>query len=202
MLFIFKKRGFLASFLLTTLLSLDLYASRFVYSPQGLLLEKTIDEMDAISQEVYEKTNVGVFSAVLSELPQGETLEGFQEKLISDLPESYILITLVSGIKKIDIKTSEDLKKIDTKRIYWDYMVPLLPNNERELTTKRISAVIFNGYMDAAGQVASLKDVRIEGLPPAESETVGNIIQYIFYFFAGSLILILVFSYIRGGKNS
>lgn len=197
----FIKRGFLASFLLLILAS-DLFASRFVYSPQGLLLEKTIDEIDAISEEVYEKTNVGVFVAVLSELPQGETLELFQEKLIADLPESYILIALVSGIKKIDIKTSEDLKKIDTKKIYWDYMVPLLPNNERELTTKRISAVIFNGYMDAAGQVASLKGVHIDRLPPAESEIVGNIIQYIFYFFAGSLILILVYSYIRGGKSS
>lgn len=197
----FIKRGFLASFLLLILAS-DLFASRFVYSPQGLLLEKTIDEIDAISEEVYEKTNVGVFVAVLSELPQGETLELFQEKLIADLPESYILIALVSGIKKIDIKTSEDLKKIDTKKIYWDYMVPLLPNNERELTTKRISAVIFNGYMDAAGQVASLKSVHIDRLPPAESEIVGNIIQYIFYFFAGSLILILAYSYIRGGKSS
>jgi len=198
----FLKRGLLASFFLL-LFAVELSASRFVFSPNGLLVPTTVDEINAISEEVYEKTNVGIFSAVLSKLPEGETLEGFEDKLIADLPSDYLLIVLVTDIKKIDIKISKSLEnEVDINRIYWNYMVPLLPKSDKDMTTKRISAVIFNGYMDAAEQIAEWKGVHIDRLPPPSSETAADIIQYLFYFFAGSLILILIYSYIRGGKES
>jgi hypothetical protein len=196
----FFKRGFLASFILL-LLAQSLYALQFVYSPSGLLLPKTADKMNEISDEIFAKSEVGLFVATMGTIGD-ESIESFEEKIIKDLPPSYVLITLVSDIKKIDIQISSDLEnKIDKNEIFWDYMVPLLPKSDRELTTKTISAVIFNGYMEAAYQIQDVKNIEVISLPDDDSSRVGEVIQWIFYFFAGSLILILIASYIKGSKS-
>ncbi|MFP4332200.1 MAG: hypothetical protein ACLFQJ_02790 [Campylobacterales bacterium] len=196
----FFKRGFFASFVLI-FIAQSLYALQFVYSPSGLLLPKTVEKMNEISDEIYAKSNVGLFVTTMGTIGD-ESIESFEEKIIKDLPPSYVLITLVSDIKKIDIRISDDLaKEIDKNEIFWDYMVPLLPKSDRELTTKTISAVIFNGYMEAAYQIKDAKNIEVLSLPDDDSSRVGTIIQWIFYFFAGSLILILIASYIKGSKS-
>lgn len=197
-----KKRGFLSSFLLFLLFAIALHAEQFVYAPAGIIQEKTIAEMDIISKEIYGKTDIGLYVVTMKDLPEGSSLEDFESNVTKDLSKSYVLILLIKDIKKIDVKTSQDLQDIiDVKRVFWDYMIPLLPRKDNELTTKRISAVVFNGYLDAAQQISDAKDVHIKELPTMESTLVGDAVQYIFYFFIVTLFGILIYSYIRGNKS-
>ena len=165
-----------------------------------LLLPKTIEILDVINQEIKEKTNTNIAVYAISDSNEANYKQIIKEYEEENINKSYFLVVFVLDIKKIELILSGDLKKIINKEtIYWDYMVPLIPQKAQELNSERISAIILNGVISFVEQLSEEKEVHFEILAElTKGNTTNNILKFIFYAMALSLLVLFIYRMKKG----
>lgn len=166
----------------------------FVFNPDNLLVPKSVDFVERLSAELYQKT--GFVLKVALVLDTNATLQKLQTQFFGDFPpstnyqdtsdtdsqarknltnllrlnlqEPYALFLFFADEKKIDIIQSPEV--FNDEKVYFEYMAPLLPQKGEEIDSKRISAIMLNGYSEAADLIASHYDTKLEfNMPRDES---------------------------------
>lgn len=186
--------------ILITLFCTYLSASNFVLNPNNLLTQKSADFIQKVSQELLEKTGVNLY------VYMGESLEGrdylnFKENFIKELNKPFAAIILIKEDKKIDIISSEN-DLFDRKKVYWEYMVPLIPTKDSEITAEALSAIVFNGYIESVDLIADKFDTKIEHNIPKDEKGAKAVAQLILYIMLFSMLGIVAFMYIIRNKRN
>lgn len=168
-------------------------------NPHWLLIPKSVDFVETLSRELQTKTGYHLYVAVVDsvpveklslESPQDATLQIAQKQkrlaykniLVQNLPKPYTIIVFMRDDEKIDIISSEPQKYFDEEQVYYEYMVPLLPKQKDEiLTPQLISAIVLNGYAQAADMIAHHFDVKLENNMPVDASGGREFIRFSMY---------------------
>lgn len=164
-----------------------------------LLIPKSVDFVEALSTELQAKTGYHLYMAVVDsvpmedlflESPQDSTLKltpkqkrlAYKNMLLEKLQKPYTLIVFMKEDEKIDIISSEPKKYFDEEKVYYEYMVPLLPKQKDEiLTPQLISAIVLNGYAQAADMIAHHFDVKLENNMPVDESGGREFVRFSMY---------------------
>lgn len=164
-----------------------------------LLIPKSVAFVQTLSQELQLKTGYHLYVAVVDSVPmedvsleslQDSTLQitqkqrrlAYKNMLLQNLPKPYTLIVFMKEDEKIDIISSEPKKYFDEEKVYYEYMVPLLPKQKDEvLTSQLISAIVLNGYAQAADMIAHHFDVSLENNMPVDESGGREFVRFSMY---------------------
>lgn len=198
----YKKVGLLAPIFLIFFFFSSLNAS-FILKNDDILPQKTVNKIEEMGKELYEKTGVSVYLAAVKSLNDKNILE-FEKNLSKNLKKPFILLTISINDKKIDIINSPELdNKFDKAQVLspWPWSGSILPL----LTTRSknpkatIEAALLNGYADIVEQVANSYNVTLKSAIGSQNKVVFDILKILFY---GIIILIIVkFTYGRFKRN-
>lgn len=168
--------------------------TNFTFNPDSLLNQKTIDFFNATSAELAQKTGVNLYIYMANSAPTKQYSD-FQSYLATKAKKPYAVIALFKSDKKIDIITSDKsiLTKDDKKKIYWEYMVPLLPQKDSEIGA--LSAVVFNGYVEAVDLIADKFGVKIAHNIAKNEKGAKLVAQGILYLMLFSMLGLFAFVY-------
>ncbi len=170
------------SYLLDSLCALDSHC--ILDSENVIVVPKTIDFITRLGTELEEKTGFLLKVVVITDtkkaiksalsdtqsaldsidsLPPIESLDSqaaiaLYAKILRDSMSNsqYAIIVFYVTDQKIDfvVGDREVFSQKLEERVYFEYMVPLLPKKDEMLTPERISAILFNGYSEAADLIA------------------------------------------------
>ena len=193
------KIGILSLFLCAFLHTFS-WSAPFVLENQNQLIEKTTQFMEILSNEVFEKKGVSLYVVALEGL-KGTSLEEQQQKYLKQVKEPYVLLFFVRNEKKINIITNAESEKLfDKQAVYWDYIVPLIPKSDEELTPQSISAFLLNVFVDIADRIAETKGVTLEHSFPKEHKGVQIAVRTALYAMLFVLLALFALVYLRRNK--
>lgn len=193
-----------SSFLWAVMLYADMplaqaHSAYVVDNTHKLLIPKSVDFVETLSTELQAKTGYHLYVAVVDsvpmedlflESPQDSTLKltpkqkrlAYKNMLLEKLQKPYTLIVFMKEDEKIDIISSEPKKYFDEEKVYYEYMVPLLPKQKDEiLTPQLISAIVLNGYAQAADMMAHYFDVKLENNMPVDESGGREFVRFSMY---------------------
>ncbi|WP_230197840.1 hypothetical protein [Helicobacter cinaedi] len=201
----FSLKGLVySSFLWAVMLYADISLAQtspahVVDNTHKLLIPKSVDFVETLSTELQAKTGYHLYVAVVDsvpmedlflESPQDSTLKltqkqkrlAYKNMLLEKLQKPYTLIVFMKEDEKIDIISSEPKKYFDEEKVYYEYMVPLLPKQKDEiLTPQLISAIVLNGYAQAADMIAHYFDVKLENNMPVDESGGREFVRFSMY---------------------
>lgn len=192
------------SFLWAVMLYADMplaqaHSAYVVDNTHKLLIPKSVEFVETLSTELQAKTGYHLYMAVVDsvpmedlfvESPQDSTLKltpkqkrlAYKNMLLEKLQKPYTLIVFMKEDEKIDIISSEPKKYFDEEKVYYEYMVPLLPKQKDEiLTPQLISAIVLNGYAQAADMIAHHFDVKLENNMPVDESGGREFVRFSMY---------------------
>lgn len=193
-----------SSFLWAVMLYADMplaqaHSAYVVDNTHKLLIPKSVDFVETLSTELQAKTGYHLYMAVVDsvpmedlflESPQDSTLKltpkqkrlAYKNMLLEKLQKPYTLIVFMKEDEKIDIVSSEPKKYFDEEKVYYEYMVPLLPKQKDEiLTPQLISAIVLNGYAQSADMIAHHFDVKLENNMPVDESGGREFVRFSMY---------------------
>lgn len=185
------------------------FSKPFVLENQNQINQKTADFMELVADKLFIKTGVKIYIVALQNLDYTNKQESINNALEStkahftrDLDSPYILLFFTKNEKKIDIITTKESEKLfDKNATFWDYIMPLVPSDDKELNESRISAFLLNGFLDIVEQVAKSKQVILENEFTKNDSGVQNFAKYITYFMLFTLLLLFIFVTYKGRKK-
>lgn len=173
------------------------FAKPFVIENENQLVEKTVGFIEILSSEVYEKTGVKMYIVALEDLGK-MNLQEKESSYTYNLQNPYVLLFFSKNEKKINIIVSQEVERMfDKNEVYWDYIVPLIPNSAKELTNERISAFLLNGFVDMADRIAEFHNVKLEHNFPTQNKGVQIAVRTALYGMLFVLFVLFVFVYLR-----
>lgn len=217
---IHTRRLVLAS-ILVFLLYIPLHAQNSSYvldNRDYLLIPKSVEFVEVLSQELFLKTGYSLYVAVVDETPslldskesysQDRGLDkldrgvlrrtAYKNQLTYNLSKPYALIVFMKHDSKIDILTSDTQNTssvFDKDKVYYEYMVPLLPRERDDiLDPQRISAIVLNGYSEAADMIAQHFNVQLTHNIPADERGGREFVRFCMY--AMLLVLFGIFGFV------
>lgn len=191
---IFALICFLVNFIFTNNIS------NFVYNNDNLFIHKSVEFVETTSKELFNKTGVSLYVNILNSL-DSKPYSSFRDEIILSLKQPFVVITLIKNDKKIDI-ISSDPYLIDTNKVYWEYMVPLIPFSDHQLTPQILSAVVLNGYIESVDLIAEKFGVKIEHNISKDEKGAKIIAKVITYIMLSSMIILFLFVYYRGASSA
>lgn len=177
-----------------------LFSATFVIDNDEILPQKAVIKVEMMGQEVRKTTGIGIYLSALNHL-ENETLQQYQNRILSQVQEPYILLMMVQNDKKIDIVHSKGMEEFyDKQDVYWNAMIPIIPVKDSQITKGHLSAALLNGYATVMAQIADAKDVEFKTALPIENTSVNDYVRYSFYVMI--LVLVGTFIYVRTRSSS
>ncbi len=168
-----------ASALLLFILLSCFASENFVIKNDDILPQKTVQKINEIGEELYRKTGVSVYVAVVKNMG-GKKIVLFEKGIVSSLHGPYVLLTLSVDDKKVDIVSSKEVaNRFDKEEILspWPWkgsIIPLLTSHSKN-PKAAIEAAILNGYSEIAEQIARSYGVKL-------NSAIGNTNREIYYW--------------------
>ncbi|OPG58932.1 hypothetical protein [Helicobacter pylori] len=133
---------------------------------KGRLVEKSVAFVESVSKELYLKTGVRFvidmtdFEKNPIALADKNERQKYQEGFLKQLNPPFVVFFFYHDAQKIELVANpRDL--LDTDKIFFEKIAPLLPTNAKEYTPQRISAMLINGYSVAVDALAEKYHVNI-----------------------------------------
>jgi len=170
------KRAFALFFIITSLLFAN---GSLVIRNDAILPQKTVDKINEIGKELRQKTGVSLYVAVVKKMDQKKIVD-FEKSLTKDLKPPFILLALSVEDQKVDIYSSDDVKKrFNKEQILSPYpwegsIIPILTAHFKNQKAA-IEAAILNGYSEIAEQVAKSYGIKLKS-------AIGNTNRNIYYW--------------------
>jgi hypothetical protein len=192
------------------LFSTSLFAN-YLYKDEVVFLDYVNEDINTIGKELHEKTGIGLYVAVIKELPKNTTIVEYEKELIKELPQPAILLTLSEYDKQIDIlaRPQELYDLFDKSQVLSPMpnsgtILPILTMKAKKATiAEKFGAAIQNGYTDIADQIAQNKKVELKSIPGNANKEVFMVLRILFYgFILYALYLFIKRKYVmRKRKN-
>lgn len=195
----------LRSILGVGLMGVLLFSKTYVLENQeGILTQKSVEFINQISQELYEKTGVALYVALRDDLQGGgdakENRKEWKQTLLNSLTSPYGVIFFVKSHKKIDIVLQPQIPEIDVGEIITKYMVPILMQ-EKGLPNPKVSASILNGYAQLADEIATHFHQELPNNIIVDKSGAKDFVHYSFLAMLGITFLVIVGVYLVGRRK-
>ncbi|WP_353661749.1 hypothetical protein [Hydrogenimonas sp. SS33] len=151
----------------------------------GVMPPKEVEKIRQMGRELYAKTHVPVFVAVVKDLNETKPID-LIERVKTDHP-TYILLYFSLKPPAVNIFASQDAKKmVDIDQILsplpWRGTIrPIMGPGMGKDTGIKQEVAVFNGYADIVDQVAESKGVKLSSSIGSGGRTSFQIIRMIFY---------------------
>lgn len=208
----FYAQGTITPILLDEKLSLKPNTKEFINTLGNELYDKTafrlqvvlIDDAERVCEDT--KALLGMQSLLCASgfVDSFTSLRAFENAFLKSYSnEPYGVFFFYTKERKIDILLKpKDV--FDDERVFFEYMAPLLPKPKEILDSARISAIVFNGYSEAADLVASYYGVSLTSNIPRDESGSRGFVKFSMYFMLlsifGLLGFVFVSSKLRGKK--
>ncbi len=162
----------------------------------GVMPPKEVKKIEQMGNELYEKTNVPVFVAVVGDLNRSKPIDLINE--IKKNYSTYILLFMSVKPTSVNIFASDDAKRlIDIDQILsplpWRGTIrPVMSPAFSKNANVKQEVAIFNGYADIVDQVAESKQIKLLSSIGSESRTSFQFVRTIFYL----ILLFVIFKFI------
>jgi len=177
--------------------------SRFVLEGKELIDPRTIEKIDEMGKELFEKTGVNVYiyakkyyldREIKDKKEKFLAIKEHDKEIVKMLKESYILIAMGIEDKYVNIFISKDLASIITKdRILDRSIVPILASQGKNSLFSKVSVAFLNGYGEIADEVAmNLKGITLDSSIESGASTFKLFWRYFMY----ALVFIGLFAYL------
>lgn len=175
-----------------------LWADSFVLGNQTwLLIPKTVGFVQTLSGELQYKVGFSLYIDINSDSSLDTSIKRkvYEEEISSRLPIPHGILFFFYPSKKIDIILDKSSKHLfDTDKVFFEYIAPLLPEKDEDLTPQRISGFLLNGYSEIADRVADKYGVKLENnFPSSNVNSFIRIILYIMLFILVGLFALVYF---------
>lgn len=199
------RRLVYASLLWVSILHADTSQSYVLDNPHWLLIPKSVGFVEQLSAELEGKTGYHLYVAVVDSVPahdsalsSKESRLAYKSTLTHNLPKPYTLIVFMREDKKIDIISSSPHTYLDENKVYDEYMIPLLPRERDEiLSPQRVSAIVLNGYAQAADMIASHFGIHLENNMPVDESGGREFVRFCMYIMLLVMFGIIGVAYLR-----
>ena len=194
------RRLAFASLCLSLSYANDAKTSYVIDNPHWLLIPKSVEFVEILSNELFSKTGYSLYVAVIDKIPESTQEDNtdknqhtakewqkiqrdtYKQSLTQNLKAPYSIIFFMKNDEKMGIISSQPNTYFDEEKVYFEYMVPLLPKQKDEaLTPQLISAVVLNGYASAADMIASHFDVGLENNMPIDESGGREFVRFSMY---------------------
>lgn len=205
-------RAFAYTFVLSPLLALASPKAYVLDNQDGLVMPNTIGFIEQLSTELFDKTKFSLYVAVIDKTPESadshitdsakHNRSAYKDSLVKNLQSPYAVIVFMKNDKKIDIISSNKQEFFDEDKVYFEYMTPLLPKNKDEiLSPERISAIVLNGYAEAADMIANHFGVTLQNNIPADESGGREFVKFCMYAMLLIMFGMIGIIYLRRNKS-
>ena len=173
--------------------------SKFILKGNDIIDPRTIEKIDIMGNELFVKTGVNVYVYASKRYENKEFndtkskiefIKSFETKLIRNLDESYVLLSLSLEDQHVNMISSEELSKVlDRDTILSGYIIPLLASQDKNSLEAKVSAGLLNGYSAVVESIAESKGIKVDSVINGGGRTfalIWKIFMYIMVF--GGLI--------------
>ena len=166
--------------------------ANFVVQHDGVLLDKSVEKIEAIGKELDAKTGFRLYLSVVEDT-HGSELKAFGEEQTARITgfdnEASVLIYLAKDIQKIDMAISQIASEkmqnkntpIDKDKILDKYIIPFLVSHDKNTDISKYSAGMLNGYSQLAEDIAKAHGVELEEAIQSESKNTMDIVRALVY---------------------
>lgn len=171
----------------------------YVLINDGIISEKVTQKVESLGDELFLKTKVSVYVAIPESLEKMD-IKKYEESLLKELKEPFVLLTLAKNEQKVDIVNSKSLddkfdKESTLSPFPWNgTIIPLLAVKKEN---DKYNAAVLNGYADIVEQVAASHNVILEGAIGSTNKNIYHYIKILIYGFLIFLILRYFYKLIR-----
>ena len=186
--------------------------SRFILEGKELIDPRTINKIDEVGKELFEKTGVNVYIYVKKSYLTGEVkdrkerfllISTYEDKIVTNLNKPYVVISMAIDDTHINILNSKDLdNSFDKDKILNRSIVPILASQDKNSLYTKASVALLNGYGELTDKLAmNLKGIELDSSIESGASTFKEYWRYFMY----TLVIIGLLAYIyamRKGRKS
>lgn len=204
----FFKVGVIISLLL--FLYSNSFAQSYILNDDSLLDPRVKEKIEEIGNEVKIKLGVNIYIHIKgtlgleADLPTKKKIEfikSYEENLIKDLENPYVILTIALEETHVNLYFSDSLKEIINKNdILNGYVVPLLASKDKNTLPSKISAASLNGYSAIADSLASSKNIVLETNIGNEGKVSSTIWRVFIYFIVITGLLAYTYAVLKRRK--
>jgi hypothetical protein len=147
--------------------------SRFILEGKELIDPRTIQKIDEMGQELFEKTGVNVYiytkksylSKEVKDMKEKVTLiKEYEDKILTKVENPYVLISMAIDDTHLNLYRSKELESIvDKERILSRSIIPIIASKDKNSMDTKVSVALLNGYGEIADTVAmKLKRIKLD----------------------------------------
>jgi hypothetical protein len=141
-------------------------AKNFILVNDDILPTKTVNKINEIGNELFEKTGVSLYLVATKKMPT-KTIREYEMMVAKELKPPFILLAFALQDHKVDIYNSPDVaSKFDKEQVLSPFpwsgtIIPLLESHSKN-PKAAVEAALLNGYADIAEQVATSYGVKLK----------------------------------------
>jgi len=177
--------------------------SRFILEGKELIDPRTIQKIDEMGKELFEKTGVNVYIYTKKSYLDREIkdrkekflqIKEYEKNILPKLQKPYVLISMAVEDVHVNIFNSKDLDSIIQRdKILDRNIVPILASHGKNPLYTKVSVALLNGYGEIADEVAmKLKGITLDSSIESGASTFKAFWRYFMY----ALVLFGLFAYI------
>jgi len=147
--------------------------SRFILEGKDLIDPRTIQKIDEMGNELFEKTGVNVYiytkrsyltKKVTDMKKKLSLIKEYEKVILEKIDKPYVLISLAIDDTHINMYNSDDLNNIiDKERILGRDIIPIIASQDKNSLDTKVSVALLNGYAEIVDVVAKeLKDITLD----------------------------------------
>jgi len=186
--------------------------SRFILAGKELIDPRTIQKIDEMGKELFEKTGVNVYIYAKKSYLNVKTkdkkekflqIKEHEKRILKNVKQPYVLISMAIDDMHVNILNSKDLNSVISRDKILDRdIIPILASQDKNSLYTKVSVALLNGYGEIADEVA----MKLKGITLKSSIESGASTFKIFWrYFMYTLVLLGLFAYIysirKGRKN-
>ena len=197
-------------FTLLFFLPLNIFASNFVLSDDGLIDKRAIQKIEEIGTESKNKLAVNIYVYVKQSLSLEKNIltkdkikyiKKYEKDIANSLVKPYVLFTMAVEDTHVNLIVSSELQEvIDKNEILNDYVVPLLASKDKNSTFAKASAAILNGYAAIADTIAQSKNIKLESSIGSAGKVASTIWKVLMYTLIVVGLLFYIYAVLRRKK--
>lgn len=199
--FILNKRvAFLATLLLLTIFPTFSLSAGFIYDgDKGVILEKTLQKMQEIGQELHKKTDVSTILVVKKQMTKEEFLAYKNKYSISTPYVLWIFSKSTDKTKAVGYNNMFNSKDLDDKYSKDSILGSLFTRGSftsiyvvHKSKVDPTSAAFLNGYGDLTDMLATSYNLELDSSMGSDSKTTIDIVRVVIYSIILFTIMILL----------
>jgi len=186
--------------------------SRFILEGKELIDPRTIQKIDEMGNELFEKTGVNVYiytkksyltKEVTDMKEKVSLIKAYEEKILTEVGAPYVLISMAIDDTHINLYNSKDLDSvIDKDRILGRAIIPIIASKDKNSMDTKVSVALLNGYGEIVDTVAmELKGIKLNSSIESGASAFKDFWRIFMYILVVGGLLVYLYATMKGRRS-